>query len=142
MIRATTTFRIIALALLCACRSSTDREAPSDTGDYTLRTVNGLSLPFTTRSSRDGSSAVLEAETITLSGDGSVVRSLRGRSQLDGQFSAFTPFSFTYTGTFTRTGTAMQIVLPQTNQSLNGTLISGVLTLTIAPDQYQYRKSP
>jgi hypothetical protein len=76
---------LLALATLGACGSdaSTGPDAEPIEGTYSLRTLNGATLPFTIQSGP--SSLTLTSDVITLAGNGSWTESITYRQIINGQ---------------------------------------------------------
>ena len=103
---------LLTLATLGACGSdsSTSPTADGIEGTYSLRTVNGLTLPFTIQSGPN--SLTLESDVITIAGNGSWTESIAYRQTINGQTSNGTEADG---GAWVRAGTSVTL-----QSSVNG----------------------
>jgi hypothetical protein len=117
------TLLVLATALACGGDSST---SPSDTvsGTYTLRTVNGVPLPFTVIQ-LDTFKYEITSDSFTLTENGTWTESGTDRTTDNGQVATG---AVADSGTYVRNGTTITLI--STNGSVDGTIGGGKLTLS------------
>lgn len=114
------------LALTACGKDSSGPDTGADiAGTYTLTTVNGSPLPFTTDEDATYKAEIL-ASAITLRGDRTFSWSFTGRSTDNG---TPTTDSETFTGTYTVNGSAIR--LTDSEGYTDATVADGVITIVI-----------
>lgn len=116
---------LIALALLGACGRSTEPRSPQ--GTYTLATVNGAALP-----ALDANADTIRAGTAALNADGTYHIDLQARS--GGASGAFGAFDILDDGTWSATGSVVQLVQAGTGALWANTYTGATLTIHMNGD--------
>jgi hypothetical protein len=116
-----------ALAFVAACGGSDIPSAASGSvaGTYTLRTVNGTSLPFVLSQTGPSKTEVVD-DAFTLVDNGTWTQSGHKRNTVNGQVITT---GTSDAGTFTQSGTAITLSSATTG-ALVGTIANGTLSLT------------
>ena len=117
---------IIAFTGLVACSSESGTGVQSHAGTYTLRTVNGVALPYTIIQIDSTTRLELIDDALTLTDAGTFTESGHGRSTIDGKV---TTQANVATGTFTLDGTAITLRNNDPTSMATGTLSGTRLTL-------------
>jgi hypothetical protein len=110
-----------------ACGGGDSNGPPSIAGTYTLQTVNNAPLPFTTSEDATYKAEILSF-VITLNANNTHSFIFRGRSTDNG---VPTENTITSTGTYTVSGSTVEMFDPVDNSSLTATVSGGVLSMVI-----------
>ncbi|MEO6528817.1 MAG: hypothetical protein ABIP93_19525 [Gemmatimonadaceae bacterium] len=119
---------LLTLATLGACGSdaSTSPNADAIEGTYSLRTVNGLALPFTIQSGAN--SVTLSSDVITIASNGTWTEAITYRQTINGQTTNGTEADG---GSWVRAGSNVTLRSAQDGSTAySGTFGNGTLTFT------------
>lgn len=119
-------FASLALAAT-ACGGGDSSGPASIAGTYTLQTVNNAQLPFTTDEDATYKAEIL-SWVVTLNDNRSYSYVFRGRSTDNGQP---TENTITSTGTYTVSGSTVDMFDPSDNSNLTATVDGNTLTIVI-----------
>jgi hypothetical protein len=110
-----------------ACGGGDSSGPPSIAGTYTLQTVNNAPLPFTTSEDATYKAEIL-SWVVTLNANNTYSFVFRGRSTDNG---VPTENTITSTGTYTVSGSTVDMFDSVDNSSLTATVSGGVLSIVI-----------
>ena len=110
-----------------ACGGGDSSGPPSIAGIYTLQTVNNAALPFTTSEDATYKAEIL-SWVVTLSANNTYSFVFRGRSTDNG---VPTENTITSTGTYTVSGSSVEMVDSVDNSSLTATVSGGVFSMVL-----------
>jgi hypothetical protein len=124
------------VAASCGGSDSTSPGTAGITGSYALQTVNGAPLPFTVLQIGSDRIEVLN-ETVTLSDNGTFTQQGSLRITENG---AVSTDSYTEAGSYTRNGTALNLVFGSDGTTGTGTISENTITVGISGVSLVYRK--
>jgi hypothetical protein len=138
MRRLIATALLLALSTLPACGDGTGPGLGlgTQTGTYTLRTVNGNTLPFTIEDGA-GVTVVIVSDAFTLQEGGRFSETFTLRVTENG---TTTTESGTNAGAWTLTGTAVTLTIDGGGPAISGTLSGGVLSIVDSGFSLVYRR--
>lgn len=138
MRRLAATILLLAAVTLPACGDSTGPGLGlgTPTGTYTLRTVNGNTLPFTIEDGA-GVTVVIVSDAFTLQDGGRFTEAFSLRVTENG---TTTTESGTNAGSWTLSATAITLTLDGGGPSISGTLSGGVMTIVDSGLSLVYRR--
>lgn len=130
------TFAMLFVSMLAGCGDTSTGPNESVAGSYSLRTINGLELPFVIFEEPGYKEEFLD-ETITIQDNGTFQQQGRFRYTTDGVVSIE---SYTDAGTYSRTGTSVTFRFTSDGSSATATVDNGSLIVALEGVSLVYRR--